>query len=59
VIVFLSVLLALAGLLLVQRLVPLSMRKSANTTTGTIYAALYVLSGVTLAYFALSRAAGS
>ncbi len=46
----LSVLLALAGLYLVQRLVPLPIRQSANTTTGILYGALYVMYGVTLAF---------
>lgn len=48
--VLVSVLLALAGLFVVQRLVPLRARESANTATGTIYAALYVIFGVTLAF---------
>ncbi len=46
----LSVLIALAGLVLVQRLVPLEARESANTATGTVYAALYVIFGITLAF---------
>ena len=39
-----------AGLALVQRLVPLSIRQTHNTATGTIYSALYVLFGVTLGF---------
>ena len=35
---------------MVQRLVPLKARESDNTTTSTIYAALYVLFGITLAF---------
>ncbi len=49
-IVLLSALLAVAGLTLVHRLVPLPLRESATTTTGIIYAALYVMYGVTLAF---------
>jgi len=48
--VLLSLLLALAGLYLVQRLVPLRTRESANTAIGAIYAALYVIFGITLAF---------
>jgi hypothetical protein len=42
--------LALAGLLLVQRLVSLPIRESANNVTGIIYGATYVLYGITLAF---------
>jgi hypothetical protein len=42
--------LALAGLLLVRRLVPLPIRESANAVTGIIYGAIYVLYGITLAF---------
>ena len=41
---------ALAGLLLVRRLVPLPIRESANAVTGIIYGAIYVLYGITLAF---------
>jgi hypothetical protein len=44
---------AVAGLALVQRLVPLSIRQTHNTATGTIYSALYVLFGVTLGFLLL------
>ena len=46
----LCVSLALLGLLVVQRLVPLSIRQSANDVNGVIYAATYVLSAITLAF---------
>jgi hypothetical protein len=48
--VSLAVALAVAGLALVQRLVPLPIRQAHNTATGMIYAALYVLFGVTLGF---------
>ena len=41
---------ALAGLLLVRRLVALPIRESANAVTGIIYGATYVLYGITLAF---------
>jgi len=43
-------LLALAGLLVVRRLVPLPIRESANSVLGIIYGATYVLYGITLAF---------
>ena len=49
-IVVASVAVAIAGLLLAQRLIPLSVRKRHNDTTGTIYAALYVMFGVTVGF---------
>jgi hypothetical protein len=49
-IVSLAVLLAVAGLAVVQRLVPLPLRQSHNAATGTIYAALYVMFGVTVGF---------
>jgi hypothetical protein len=50
-IILLSVLLAVIGQALVHRhLVPLPLRKSHNTPIGTVYAALYVLYGVTLGF---------
>lgn len=49
-VVLLSVLLASAGQALVQRLVPLSIRESSIASTGAIYAALYVVFGVSLAF---------
>jgi flagellar basal body-associated protein FliL len=48
--VLLCVPVALAGLLLVRRLVPLPVRESANAVTGIIYGATYVLYGITLAF---------
>ncbi len=41
---------AVAGLAVVQRLVPLPFRQSHNDATGTIFAALYVLFGVTMGF---------
>jgi hypothetical protein len=49
-VVSLAVLLAVAGLAVVQRLVPLPIRQSHNDATGTIFAALYVLFGVTMGF---------
>ncbi len=49
-IVLASVAVAVAGLLLTQRLIPLTVRERHNATTGTIYAALYVMFGVTVAF---------
>ena len=49
-IVVASVAVAIAGLLLAQRLIPLSVRERHNDTTGTIYAALYVMFGVTVGF---------
>lgn len=46
----LCVSLALAGLFLVRRLVPLPVLESANAVTGITYAATYVLYGITLAF---------
>jgi hypothetical protein len=46
----LAVVLAVAGLALVQRLVPLGLRQSHNAATGIIYAALYVMFGVTIGF---------
>ena len=48
--VLLCVSFALAGLLLVRRLVPLPIRESANAVTGIIYGAIYVRYGITLAF---------
>jgi hypothetical protein len=42
--------LAVAGLAVVRRVVPLPLRESHNAATGTIYAALYVMFGVTLGF---------
>jgi uncharacterized protein DUF4239 len=50
VVVSLAVLLAVAGLAVAQRLVPLPIRQSHNDATGTIFAALYVLFGVTMGF---------
>jgi hypothetical protein len=49
-IVLVSVAVAVAGLLLTQRLISLSLRERHNNTTGTIYAALYVMFGVTVGF---------
>jgi len=49
-IVLLAVALAVAGLVAVQRLVPLPVRQAHNAATGNIYAALYVMFGVTLGF---------
>jgi Protein of unknown function (DUF4239) len=46
----LAVVFAVAGLALVQRFVPLPVREAHNAATGTIYAALYVMFGVTLGF---------
>jgi hypothetical protein len=48
--VSLAVVVAVAGLALVQRLVPLPIRQAHNAATGTIYSALYVMFGVTLGF---------
>jgi ABC-type multidrug transport system fused ATPase/permease subunit len=45
-----AVVAAVAGLVLAQRLIPLSLRKQSNTVTGTIYAALYMMFGVSLGF---------
>ena len=45
-----SVATALAGLMVAQRLIPLSVRQTHNATTGTIYAALYVMFGVSVGF---------
>ena len=45
-----AVVLAVAGLAVVQRLVPLPLRLSHNAATGIIYAALYVMFGVTIGF---------
>ena len=50
VVVSVVVLLAVAGLAVVQRLVPLPLRQSHNDATGTIFAALYVMFGVTMGF---------
>jgi ABC-type multidrug transport system fused ATPase/permease subunit len=49
-IVVVAVVAAVAGLMLAQRLIPLSIREQSNTATGTIYAALYVVFGVSLGF---------
>jgi Protein of unknown function (DUF4239) len=48
--VSLAVALAVAGLAVVQRLVPLPIREAHNDATGVIYAALYVMFGVTVGF---------
>ncbi len=48
----LAVALAVAGLVLVQRLVPLPIRESHNTAIGIIFAALYVMFGVMVGFSA-------
>ena len=49
-VVLASVAVAVAGLLLTQRLIPLPVRERHNDTTGIIYAALYVMFGVTVGF---------
>ena len=49
-VVLASVAVAVAGLLLTQRFIPLSVRERHNDTTGIIYAALYVMFGVTVGF---------
>jgi hypothetical protein len=49
-VVLASVVVAVAGLLLTQRLIPLPLRERHNDTTGIIYAALYVMFGVTVGF---------
>jgi hypothetical protein len=51
-VVLLSVALAVAGLVLVQRLVPLPLRESHNEGLAIIYAALYVMFGVMVGFSA-------
>jgi hypothetical protein len=46
----LAVALAVGGLVVVQRLVPLPLRETHNAATGTIFAALYVMFGVTVGF---------
>lgn len=50
VVVLVAVALALAGQVLVQRSVPLPLRESHNTAIGMIYAALYVMYALSLAF---------
>ena len=57
-VVLLTVILAVAGLLVVHRLVPLSIRESHTAAIGIIYAALYVMFGMMVgfsAYLVLSK----
>lgn len=49
-VVFVSVLLAIIGQVLVQRLVPLPTRRSSTAATGAIYEALCAMFGVSLAF---------
>jgi Protein of unknown function (DUF4239) len=49
-IILASVATAVAGLIVAQRLIPLSLRERNNTATGTIYAALYVMFGVSVGF---------
>jgi hypothetical protein len=49
-IVLASVVTAVAGLMVAQRLIPLPLRERNNTATGTIYAALYVMFGVSVGF---------
>ncbi len=49
-VILLGVLFAAAGQTLVQRLMPLPLRESQTAAMGLIYAALYVMYGVTLAF---------
>lgn len=50
IVVLASVVAALAGLIMVRRLIPLPVRERNNTPTGTIYAALYVNFGVSVGF---------
>jgi hypothetical protein len=50
VVVLVAVVLALAGQVLVQRSVPLQLRESHNTALGMIYAVIYVLYALALAF---------
>ena len=57
-VVLLTVTLAVAGLLMVHRLVPLSIRESHTAAIGIIYAALYVMFGMVVgssSYIALNN----
>jgi hypothetical protein len=45
-VVLLTAMLAVAGLLVIHRLVPLSIRESHTAAIGIIYAALYVMFGM-------------
>lgn len=49
-IVVASVVAAVAGLMVTRRLIPLPIRERNNTPTGTIYAALYVMFGVSVGF---------
>ena len=49
-VVLLTAMLAVAGLLVVHRLVPLSIRESHTATIGIIYAALYVMFGMMVGF---------
>ena len=49
-IILASVATAVAGLMVAQRLIPLSVRQTHNATTGMIYAALYVMFGVSVGF---------
>jgi hypothetical protein len=51
-VILLAMVPAIAGLLVVQRLVPLAIRESHNTAIGIIYAALYVMFGVIVGFSA-------
>lgn len=49
-VVLASVLAAIAGLLLARRLIPLPVRERHTTATGTIYAAVYVMFGLSVGF---------
>jgi predicted histidine transporter YuiF (NhaC family) len=49
-VVLLTAMLAVAGLLVVHRLVPLSIRESHTAAIGIIYAALYVMFGMMVGF---------
>lgn len=49
-VVLVSVVVAIGGLMVAQRLIPLHLRERNNTATGTIYAALYVMFGVSVGF---------
>ncbi len=52
VVVSVAVMVAVAGLILVQRLVPFSIRESHNATTATMFGALYVVYGLMVGFSA-------
>ena len=49
-VILLSMLLGVAGVALVQRLIPVQRRKPHNSAMGTLYGGLYVLFGVIVGF---------